>query len=618
MTKARLRGSKTFAKSAGADAQTAMYTSVLKERGGEIRELLASGAVHDMLTAYYSGAFDRYIDEPMHKAQAPTRQGVALAHLDIGDIGSKAHLPLSRPIGLDWADMDYVAAAFPILPLIYRTRLMQIEQFLHWEDREYLPGFQLRFKNRSKKISEKDQERFTRLTTFLLNCGEVTDPRERKRIGRDDLVDFTKKHLKDSLKFDHAPIELVLNPMGKFVGWVAPDARRIYLADPNTGVQATYPEGFQPPFNQLMGPQAHVGDMSDVLAVYTKDGQVTGFYTYKTMLYHVRNPTSDENYYGYGQPEIEDLLRVAAAFMNAWTVNENSITDNPIPRGILALFGQFDPKVMQGFKQDVTAQLSGATNRYRIPMLWSDETEGGGGKAQWISTGEPVNDQIYAKWIMLLIALACAMYGIDPTEIALEGYTSGTTSPLSGTDTEERITASKDRGLRTLLSFLQRNLNEILSIIDPEVELVWTGLDISREEWFEEQEKIALFGEARQMNGRTTEGIPEELLNAPMNSALLTIYQQVLQAKQQEKMQAQAAQQGQQPPPTDQSGDHPPEATEGPNGERRLQDHEGGNWQVPHDQSPPQQTQVGSDAVKDVLRKAMASLETLGFSTALD
>lgn len=516
------------------------------------------------LMAKSTGAFD---------APRQSRPGVAIAHLDIGDFGSQ-QLMLTRPIGMDFQDMRYAAKRFIIPELIARTRIDQIRPFLQWQDEPYRAGYRIHYKSKSRKVTDGDLDWFTRLSDYLLNCGADSDPRQRRAYGRDDLDTFTAKHIRDTLICDACPVELIPTNAGDIHGFVAVDAARVYLTDPNNGLQGIMQEGWTPEFNEAVS-RTNFGGLDNIFALYTKDGRPVGAYTHRDLLYPVRNPTSDENYYGYGSPEIEDLMRIATAFLNALTLNERSISDNSIPRGLMAFFGDIPASKFEQIRMDIANMYTGSQNRFRMPMVNIPADQGVG--VQFLNTGDPVDEQLYARWITFLVAISCAMWRIDPSELNFESYSVSGKSTLGGDDAAEKIANSKDKGLTTLLGFYKKTLNEILNIIDPSVCLEWTGLNITKEDYQKQQDSILLYGEARQRQGLPTENLPELLKNAPMNPALISVYLQSVQ-------QAEAEQQPEQTPQQQQPEDDDPEQQEGPSGERRMDDHEGNRWQVPHEQ----------------------------------
>lgn len=475
---------------------------------------------------------------------------------------------LVRPVGLDFPALRAIVQSDPVLKAIIWTRIAQVQRFLRPSNQEWKPGFRLRFKDRNKIPDDADQARLFWLEQFILNCGAEFDPRRRRQLRRDDLWDWAAKHLQDSLSLDAAPIELVATPSGRTHGWVHVDGGMVYLVDPSTGL-----EGRDDLPDLEIRYNLHLPDPEEVTAVLADEGQVKAWYTHNDLIYRVRRPSSNLDMMGYGQPEPEDLIKIVIGFLNALTLNLRGFTHNSIPRGILALFGDFQQEDIANLKSEWDAQVAGLSNRWRIPLLIGESAQPSG--ANWIPIDSGFNEMYFSRWMTFLVAIKCALYGMDPEEVNFEAFTSRNAS-LSGSDTEERLASSKDKGLWPLLQFLGKTLNEILYTVDPEVELYWTGLEQDQQLAKQDESTMLTWGEYRQRRG---ESVPEDriMADAPMNPALMGLYQGQLQIKQQAEMQQQQAQmQQQQAQP---AADQPwPETTQ--EGHRVMADGEGGAWKV--------------------------------------
>jgi len=567
------------------DAARAMLHGDASEQRGAIQASIPS--IRDLMQMQSFGELQK-------AEQAAPRPGVAMVNLDL-DSDGQPRAPLYRPIGLDWPQLGEITDRFVGLQLIQSTRIRQVQRFLERPDFSWQPGLRLRFKDRARSIGPDDRARFEFLTDYLLHCGADRDPRMRRARRRDGLHEFTAKHIRDSLRYDAAPVELIPTPSGRIHGFKAIDATRVFLTDPDAGLAEEYSGPAM--LNRLSG-QMDPGDPSNIYAVYCKDGDILAQYTYMNLLYPIRNPSSDERRFGYGDAEPERLIQIASAFLDAFTLNARSITHNSIPRGALALIGDYKEDDVDRLRAYWRSNVRGMKSRTELPVIATPAGEGAG--LQYTPFGEPPSEQLYGRWITLLMALACGLYGMDPAEISFESYSGGTASPLSGSDTEAKLTAGQDKGLYTLLSWYGRSLNEIVSIVDDEVEMGWTGLDTTKEDEQARESELMLFGESRKRHGLATEGIDPDLLNAPMNPALQGIYQMKLQAAQQpapgDDGQAAPGQDQQDPNAQDADGDpatpagsSDPTDETGPDGERRFQDHEGSVYQVQNAPGKPGQ-----------------------------
>jgi hypothetical protein len=492
---------------------------------------------------------------------------------------------LTRPVGLDFPQLRRIVAEDPVLKAIIWTRIHQVQRFLRPSAQEWKPGFRIRFRDRRRKVNPEDEARFAWLEQYVLSCGAEFDPRRRRALRRDNLWDWVAKHLQDSLSLDAAPVELVPTPSGRTHGWVHVDGGSVYLVDP-LATEAL--EGDVPEVVRRYG--LDLPDPSQVVAVLAREGRIIAWYTHEDLLYRVRRPRTEPWSLGYGQPEPEDLLKIVTGFLNALVLNLRGFSHNSIPKGILTLYGDFTPEDIEQFKAEWDAYVSGVQGRWRVPVLFAQGGESQAGAA-FVPIGNEFNEMYFSKWMTFLVAIKAALYGMDPEEINFESFTARP-STLSGSDTEERLASSKDKGLWPLLQFLRFTLNEILYTVDPDVELDWTGLEVDQQASHQDEEKMLTLGEYRQRRG---EAPPENevLANAPLNPALLSIYMQSLQGQERDA--------GSPPPP---EPEEPPQKPSHELGPGDYEDEEGNRWRVYNEKpEPPEDGLIG---------KAWYSLEGLG------
>jgi hypothetical protein len=196
------------------------------------------------------------------------------------------------------------------------------------------------------------------------------------------------------------------------------------------------------------------------------------------------------------------------------------------------------------------------------------------GTIQYVQTGTPVNEMAFAKWISMQVAILTSLYGMDPTEIGMESFGTGGSSGLGGSDTKERMDASKDKGLRPFLRDISAAISDhILSRFTqtPWIRFRFTGTNAQDEaaaelerarlqtvdelrskhgmkphplQWigalpadagmqaaeFQRFQAVATVGEGRAAWGGLPE-YPDEILNsAPLNPSLQSVYNMSLQA----------------------------------------------------------------------------------------
>ena len=418
-----------------------------------------------------------------------------------------------KPSAFGFDMMRQMVDQTPILSAVVMTRIRQVKRFCRVPEGGKGPGFQIRLKNQgSDKLQKEEQQSIDLLQNFFTNCGWETNPRQRARMKRDNFSNFMSKIVRDSLVLDSAPIETEFKrdkSLG-LDGFYAVDGATIRLCNE---------EGYQ-------------GD-DEIFALQVVQGNLRAAYTYDDLVYVPRNPRTDVLTGGYGMSETELLVKVVTGFLNAMTYNLKYFDSNAIPKGLLHLSGDYSADDISSFKRYWNSMVRGINNAWTLPVMVSKNQES---KASFENFGVDVNEIMFAKWMTFLTSIICAIYGIAPDEINFESFTAGTSS-LSGSDTEEKLINSKDKGLRPLLSHFEDLFSDyIVSEFSDKYVFRWSGLDEKDEQQVWDEEKTLLtVNEARK--ARNWDEIKEDWANAPLNQTLMQAW---MAGKQQEAI----AQQG--------------------------------------------------------------------------
>lgn len=407
-----------------------------------------------------------------------------------------------KPSSMGFDMMRRMVEKTPILSAVIMTRTRQVKRFCRESETGKGPGFQIRLKNQSSsRLQKEEQQSIELLQGFLTNCGWESNPRQRARLKRDNFSNFMTKMTRDSLILDSAPIETEFKrdrSLG-LDGFYAVDGATIRLCSEN---------GYQ-------------GD-DEIFALQVVQGNLRAAYTYDDLIYVPRNPRSDVLTGGYGLSETELLVNVVTGFLNAMTYNQKYFDSNAIPKGMLHLTGDYSNDDLSSFKRYWNSMVRGINNQWTLPVMVSKNSES---KASFEKFGVDANEIMFAKWMTFLTSIICAIYGIAPDEINFESFTSGTSS-LSGSDTEEKIVNSKDKGLRPLLAHFEDVISDyIVSEFSDKYVFRWTGLDEKTEaQLWTEESSLQTLNESRR--ARNLDEIKESWGNAPLNVALIPAWQQ--------------------------------------------------------------------------------------------
>jgi hypothetical protein len=418
-------------------------------------------------------------------------------------------------------------------------------------------GFQVKHKDRGRKLTASEKLYIADLERFILHCGQ---PRPNKYYNkRDDFETFTKKFLKDLLELDQATLEVVPDRKERPFEFIAVDGATIRIAaEPRTpyhslnrNAQNRYPVDMLRDAYALMGKQDANIDIwgrrkrtlrKRVDHVQVIRGQIENVYYSGEMAFCIMNPRTDLATNGYGQSNIELLIRVITAHLYAEQYNLNVFKQGSMPKGVFNIIGEYqDPGQIDAFKRQWMANAMGVQNAWRMPVL-------SGTEVQWIPMTNTNQEMEYQQWLNYLIKLQSAIWQIDPAELSFE-LTSGVgQQTLPGqyeTGAEWKVKKSKDKGLRPLLRAYAYFLNKhIIDRFDDHFYLDFIGLDE-----LSQQEKLEL-RQQEVMTYKTLNEVREEEDLDPLengDTVLNPTYLQYLQMQMNVQMQEQAEQGGVEP-----------------------------------------------------------------------
>lgn len=426
-----------------------------------------------------------------------TKKGRGMTSVEIDDFQVQINGDwMEKPGAIDHSMLRAMVDQTPILNAVIMTRCRQVQRFCQVPEDGRGPGFVVRHKDKNHKPNEQEQDSINLLQDFFVNCGWEFDPRRRKQLKRDTFPQFMHKLVRDSLTLDAASIETEMKKDRKLGidGMYAVDGGTIKLCTEN---------GYE-------------GD-DEIYAVQLVNGAVRTLYSYDDLIYEPRNPRSDIMAAGYGLAETELLIKVVTGYLNAMTHNTKYFDSNAIPRGLLHLSGNYTQADLDSFKRMWNAMVKGVNNTWALPVMVSKDQES---QASFEKFNVDVDEMMFSKWMTFLTSIICALYGMSPDEINFESFTTGASS-LSGSDTEEKIEHSKDKGLRPLLSHFQQLLSDyVVRDFSDKYVFRFTGLDEdSNDRRWESIKLSSTWNELRAANGQDPD--KSTLGDAPINPSLI-------------------------------------------------------------------------------------------------
>lgn len=352
-----------------------------------------------------------------------------------------------RPSQITYGTLRAIAWKNPILQAVIQTRVQQVASFCMPQHDRYQLGFRIKLRESDKEPTKKEREWMKQMETVFTRTGVTDNPR-----GRQNFETFLRKLAWDSLVFDQMCYEIVPNRKGEPAEWYAVDASTIRLADS----ASTFIDE---------------DETKAVRTVQVYDGVVINEYTQDELVFGVRNPRTDIRLYGYGVSELEMLVPCVTSLLYAWEYNQRFFSQGSAAKGIINFKGVVPENQLQQFRRHWYQMISGVENAWKTPITNSDEL-------QYINLQQSSRDMEYNAWMDFLIKVACSMYQMDPLEVNFKYGNAGQKSGLQEASNKEKITESKERGLRPLLRFIANSINtNILWPINENFEFAFVGLD---------------------------------------------------------------------------------------------------------------------------------------------
>lgn len=361
------------------------------------------------------------------------------------------------PTTLTYETLRQVSEKNDVIAAIMLTRVNQVAAFCRPQKNKYSVGFKITTRGPEKRTQMTDSEtrRIQELTNLLLHTGIDYN------LGRDSFETWVRKVVRDSLTYDQLCTEKVPTKTNGIHSFFAVPADTIRIAQPKIGKGT---------------PADKAALKRELKYVQVMQNNIQTEYTIEEMIFGVRNPRTHVKVYGYGFPEIEQLITTVTAHLYAEEWNRRQFSQGSTVKGVLNLQGNMPLNQFEMFKRQWQAQVSGISNAWRTPVT---NQEG----IQWIPLQLSNTEMGYQMWMEYLIKIISAIFQIDPAEINFDLRGGSQQQPLFMSSNEAQQKVSKDRGLHPLLRFLEDLINKhIIWRVDPRFEFEFAGLDAKTEE----------------------------------------------------------------------------------------------------------------------------------------
>lgn len=473
--------------------------------------------------------------------------------------------PLSIQFAMGYKDRRYsltydilkrIPHQLSLIGAILQTRCNQVASFAVPYRLSKSLGYAIKHKNPARSTTKGEREFIQSVETFIYNCG-ADKPNPHSPIVRDDFETFLKKIVRDSLMYDQATFEVVPDRRGLPYEFLAVDASTIRLAANNidldyasamranlnyqAGAQTMVPSSMArtygtTPYKTLQVKNPELEDIPSYIQLV--NGIVRNTYTRGELAFGVRNPRTDIYIQGYGYSELEQLITIITAHLYAEEYNRRFFMQGSAPKGILNFKGDnFTPDQLEGFKRQWRSNLEGVENSWRTPIMQAEQG------VEWIDLHPSNQEMEYSMWIEYLIKITCAVFLIDPAELNFDMHGGVQQTPLFESSQEWKLKASRDRGLKPMLRFIAKLINDqVVNKLDDHFTFDFVGLDELTEQEKQEsrKEQLSTFMTLNEIRrAEDLHDLPHG--DVPMNPTYTAYIQQLGQRDLQEKQMAAAS-----------------------------------------------------------------------------
>jgi len=363
-----------------------------------------------------------------------------------------------KPSRVGYETLRYLCHRDSILSAIFFTRIGQLMPFSRPnldEDSEMATGrangFRVRLKKGAGERQDATKQREEAMTKFIQNCSREDVPhREKHERG---FASFLKKFVRDRLELDQPCGFIELDRIGSPRQFYAIDGATVRVVDPAKSQEYDYVQVYQ--------------------------GKVVTRFRDEEFMFCPENITTAMKQNGYGESEAEIAMRMVQAHLGIDETNSRQFQPGSMPKGMLTLTGaDINEQQLRSLEARYKAQVATFRGKHKLPLLPISR----GGRIDFIHFPQ-ATDIEFGAFLDYIVNLCSALYRIDPVEINFpnrSGGIGGGGNMINSAPEATRLTASRDKGLRTLVDFIEDCMNqELMPVLDPqgEFEFQFTGFD---------------------------------------------------------------------------------------------------------------------------------------------
>ena len=421
-------------------------------------------------------------------------------------LGSAASTFRERILKINFKIQREVVNQVPLIQSIINVRSDQVKPFCKRIIRGKRKGFKI--VPIDPKITEEDaKEDIDKLSSLFEKTGFSDDPDR-----EDDFTDYVKMLVREMFTIDQIATEIQYNRRGNPIAFWLLDGSTIKRLDP-TGKE--YKEKFEG--------YSYAQEIED---------RICNLYTFDTMVFDYHYKRVDINHRGYGYSPVEQCIDILTTLIFGHVFSRDQFLKNKVPQGFLAVMGDVGKDQIDALQDYWVNTMEGAGAQFTIPILPSGKDGVG---IDFKKIQQTNREMEYPKLMHFLVSLICAVFSIDPAEMGIKSEDS---QSLFGSNLDTRQGTSRDRGLSSILSFVEGICNKILMRVTKDFVFAFVGDDLEEEEKRitiakERLEAYSTVDEEREAEGLDT--FDEDWSQMVANPHLIQMRQAAMQAEQQEQ-----------------------------------------------------------------------------------
>jgi hypothetical protein len=333
---------------------------------------------------------------------------------------------------------------------------------------------------RPQHVAEEDETVDTTTSAMAARCESVA----RKFLVPHPLYEpsfrgFLSKVMDDYLTLNRVAIELIRNYKGEVVQFRTVDAATILptyrILQRYIGVQMdTNPHPLAYDVAARLLERETGMPILDSEYVCVMRGQLIGTFAPGELLVWEDMPVTDVRVI-FPPSYCEKALEGIISWIYAFSYNRTYFSQgNPI-EVLLGISGDIQDDSFVALQEQLRENFSGIKGAWRVPLIQLPVD----GQISVIRLKENHREMQFTEWMATLEEMACAIYRVSRRRVNADMR--GQSGSLGiGRARQEEIEASKEESFKVHSAFLAEHFTQLMRLIDPDLEFVWTGLDIEK------------------------------------------------------------------------------------------------------------------------------------------